>query len=405
MYDLKNINTVKQNLTNRKVILFGASTMGKECAESLKRMNVPVYKATDNSPGKWNQKLNDDVDIFSYEDFVLEVKKNISDYIVIISSSFCAPILSQLQVEFDSKCLIYSYTIIEELYSDFICNSKENRYEIDFDSQMDTWVNNLLSEVYFWNSEVARKGSLFNLEYLDRCQVKEFKCDRISKKFNEGDIVLDVGCGLCTKYGNKINGIDINLIPVDPLAYYYDKINKKVLDEEIYNKIKIKFGMFEFLSYFFEENFADVILIDNALDHCIDPLKSLLECLKVTKINYGIVSIKHSIREAVNENYTGLHKWNIDINSDNELVFWNKENFVNINKLLKDYIEIEVIKEGVTNNFYGYVTANITKKKEIIIDEIININDNLRLSKQIEKLMKIQSDLNYYEEYKKIISD
>lgn len=403
MYDFKSLNKIKENLMNKKIILFGASEMGKGCYNKLQEMSIPIHKVTDNSSKKWGEKLIDDVDIISYENFVFKIKKNITDYIIIISSSFCAPILAQLQIEFDFKCLIYSYTIVEELYDNFICNSLQNKYKINFNLQMDIWINNLLSEVQFWHDDVAKDGSKFNLEYLDRSKVQEFKCDRLNKRLNEGDIVLDVGCGLCTKYGSKVNNVNINLIPVDPLAYYYDKINKKFLNQETYEKTKIKFGMFEFLSYFFDENYADVILIDNALDHCIDPLKSLLECLKVIKINDGVLSLKHSIKEAVNENYTGLHEWNIDINNKNELVFWNRENFVNINKLLKDYIEIEIIKEGETNTFYGQVIANIRKKKQIDIEKIIDVNDSIRLSKQIEKLMRIQTELSYYEEYKNII--
>lgn len=40
-----------------------------------------------------------------------------------------------------------------------------------------------------------------------------------------------------------------------------------------------KFSLFELIATFYKKEGADGIMINNALDHCIDPFKAIVECL------------------------------------------------------------------------------------------------------------------------------
>lgn len=97
----------------------------------------------------------------------------------------------------------------------------------------------------------------------------------------DGLTLMDIGCGAVSRYGASLpDGGSVNFIAVDSLAHAYNRINVCYAPG---NKKAVTFGMFEFMAVFFQKEYADVILIENALDHCIDPLKSLIECLQVLK--------------------------------------------------------------------------------------------------------------------------
>ena len=51
--------------------------------------------------------------------------------------------------------------------------------------------------------------------------------------------------------------------------------------------------------------------------------------------------LNHRRAEAVYENWSGLHRWNMDC-CDGNFLIWNKENAVNVTENLKDYAEIRV---------------------------------------------------------------
>ncbi len=192
----------------------------------------------------------------------------------------------------------------------------------------------------------------------------------MSCKIQEGYTVMDIGSGILSRYGSMLaNGKKINLLPVDPLAYWYNLFNKQYLnDEDIEQKEKIGFGIFEGLSCTYANESADVIIISNALDHCIDPFRSILECIKVLKTG-GTLLLKHLRREAVNEKEQGLHQWNVDVSDSGDMVLWNNDNYINVTNELKDYINIKITlleqdERGDVGEF-GFLVVEIVKKKSI----------------------------------------
>ena len=202
-------------------------------------------------------------------------------------------------------------------------------YEIGH-KQIDQWMGGVSYEVAFWNG------------YLSVERNRKAVLERVTSKngigqplgidaalLNEDFKVLDVGCGMAYHNSPYIDGHRIDLHYVDPLAHFYNDIaaSKKLPVPEI------EFAMVEYLSAFYAKGSVDLVLIQNALDHCFQPIRGILESLKILK-NGGTLYLFHNRNEAEHENYMGFHQFNIDTQGE-ELVIWNREDRYNINELLK----------------------------------------------------------------------
>ena len=77
--------------------------------------------------------------------------------------------------------------------------------------------------------------------------------------------LLDVGSGPFSRVPRNINGRNINITPVDPLAKKYNKIIDK--SDVDYPFLKIIEGTGESLAEQFSENSFDIVFSYNALDH------------------------------------------------------------------------------------------------------------------------------------------
>ncbi len=178
--------------------------------------------------------------------------------------------------------------------------------------------------------------------------------------FKKDDIIVDVGCGPIPKFGNIIAGQAIDYIPVDPLAYQYNKL----LDEfNVDIPVKPKFAIMEALSCFYEEDSVDYCIVNNALDHSIDIVRAFLECLRIVKPG-GCLLLEHWEAEAISNDYEGLHKWNIE-EDNSELIFFSKNMKVNITKMISGIAEVEVRRAQERDVHRDIIIAKITKKKDI----------------------------------------
>jgi len=263
-------------------------------------------------------------------------------------------------------------------------NTLQYHWEIDFESQASIWIQNFMSEVKFWIHDVANQEGIFRLDYNNRLFNLEFvkldgSCASLASMLDENSIVMDIGCGLVSKYGKRLpNSKEIQLLAIDPLAAFYNIINEKYLSGRSSDKC-CHFGMFEFMANFFAENYSDAIIINNALDHCIDPYKSIIECLYILKKG-GIIHLNHRRAEAVFENYHGLHKWNIDYDNNNNFVIWNNENAVNVSQCLKDIADIKVTHSD----------DHLVRSEQFVIVDIVKLDDF-----NLEKFFDIKKDMHY----------
>lgn len=262
------------------------------------------------------------------------------------------------------------------------------KWEVDLEKYFSTWLDNLESEIEYWVKNVADKRGNRHT-YNIRCRENNrFTHKDILRRVKENEIVMDIGCGLVSKFGDQLHdGGAVKLVPVDALAHFYNIINNRIQDG--YKKDYVcHFGLFEFLGSTFGRNYADYIIVENALDHCIDPWRSLIECLYVLKLE-GRMYLNHRRAEAVYENWSGLHKWNIDC-CDGKFIIWNKENTVNVTENLKDYIEIHMsYDDSVCTREYQNVGVELIKKRDFELNCFLDLsNDNMILTRFIDKLME-----------------
>lgn len=113
--------------------------------------------------------------------------------------------------------------------------------------------------------------------------------------------VLDVGSGPVSILNGFSAGLDVTAC--DPLSELYQSI----FDYENY-------GIAPPLPYAAEEAFQgktyDIVHISNALDHTVDPAKSLVGLVQCIKEG-GYLIVQGFTNEATHENYQGFHQHNL----------------------------------------------------------------------------------------------
>lgn len=367
-------------------VVYGAGKMGSTAKFFANALNRKVVAFCDASatPGM----MLNELPVIDRPTLISYINNGDIRGIIIGSSTYDNEIYESLQ-EYRDKIKIIRFYEIQVEYTKKIGYKKHYEisdvYSIDYKSQIQTWVDNLMDEVEFWACNLASPQGKGHDSYCRRREEAQgqFLCARLNREPNKNDRILDVGCGIFSKYGKVIGNEKIKLIGIDPLAFFYNNINKKAGVDEI-----VKFGLFEFISAFIGDEKADMILIDNALDHCIDPFKSIVECIKATKAG-GVVSMTHRRCEAVFENFSGLHKWNIDKNDKDELIIWNLENKINVSERLKEYVQIETYY----NESDLMLDANIEVKKIIPDDYYTSESENnILIAYVMECIMKKMAD-------------
>lgn len=207
-------------------------------------------------------------------------------------------------------------------------------------NNFEKWLQGIPYEVAFWKSYYGnkkRRKDLFRWSLYDKaCDLDNFDIHKYIRETGiEDPKIMDVGCALSYMFGNVINGEKHDVIYLDPLANFYNKI----LDKYKIERPKIEFGTFETLSFFFEPESIDFIHIRNALDHSSDPIIGILQCLIILKKG-GILYLNHFVNEGENEGYRGFHQYNLKEENGN-FIIWNHNRYQNITEFLKGFAEVE----------------------------------------------------------------
>lgn len=390
----------------KQYLIYSAGNMGitiKRYAEALEMKIVAFY---DNKKELQGEQV-DDLPVYSLKELEEYVARGTDNVIIIGSQVYYEELLQEITGRFGSKVDIISPDYIQKKYWDEIVLQKRERlkecYSISYHEQVKDWMENLMTEVEYWVRSCASKNGAYHKGYCDRINRKNtyFKCERLQKKIRDKNVIIDAGCGICSQYGTVVENGNIQLFAIDPLAYFYNKINEKSL--QIADN-PVQFGMFEFLSLFIGQGVADVVLIDNALDHCIDPFKSIIESYITLKMG-GILSMRHRRCEAVYEGYMGLHKWNVDVNDRNELILWNNENMKNVNKELAQYCDIQVVLHENENRCDEFIDVNIVKKKELNLEEFYNREECIKLANVINEIMRLFSSEKINAEFAELLKE
>lgn len=247
------------------------------------------------------------------------------------------------------------------------------------------WIVDAYStEVGWWRDSVPKLRDKGDERFLER----EF-CYKYNPeiKFSNNDVILDVGSGPLPKYGCLINGKRTNYIPVDPLAYkYHELLNELNISLPVYPK----FALMETLTCFYPKESADFVIINNALDHCIDIMRAFIECFNTVKVG-GYLLLEHLEAEALFCDYWGLHLWNIFV-IDEDLYFCDeKKRKVNVSKLLKDYAEIETKKVPYECRYM--IISKIHKRASIPEDILQGYDTKLFVGKMLKELFRSETNI------------
>ena len=230
------------------------------------------------------------------------------------------------------------------------------------DMLSDRWLSGIPYEVGFWRSYYRNKRSRKALmewsQYQKECKLDNFDVAAyIGGLKKEAPVIVDVGCALSYMFSNIFNGKEYDVVYLDPLASFYNKI----LEDYSLPYPRITFGMGEILSLIFPKDTVSFFHIRNALDHSVQPMMVIWQALMGLHSD-GILYLNHKPNEAEHEAYVGFHQYNVDC-QDGRLIIWNKSERIDVGDELGEYAEVS---PSVTDE--GRIVAVIRKLKEIPSD-------------------------------------
>ena len=117
--------------------------------------------------------------------------------------------------------------------------------------------------------------------------------------------ILDVGAGPLTSLGKKWPGHNIEITAIDANAPEYDLLLQKL---GINPLVRTTYGIAEELS--FPSSSFHLVHAQNSIDHCRDPIKVILEMVRVVRPGC-CVYLDHRIREGRVEKYMTNHQWDL----------------------------------------------------------------------------------------------
>ncbi len=392
----------------KNCVIFGAGYMGSHVDLDVFSLYYNLIAYSDNNIERVGETVNGRIVISKAE--LVEMCKDgkVGTIVVAIMSregrSGVIRDLKNIMMQNDfAEVEIMDYFILRQrIVYDYLKNHHEyqdDKWEPQFTENAFNWLEDIQEEIKWHLENVAMDNGQMHHLYKKWLQNKRFICNgnpdgtdaEFEAELKENDKVLDLGCGLVTYYGNVTEkNVQIELIPVDALAFFYNLINQDY-GKSLFSKDKVcHFGIFEFMASFFAENYADYIIINNALEHGIDPYKSLIECLYILKPG-GKIHMRHHRAEGIFEFWQGLHKWNVDYNEAEDFIIWNKENSINVSKKLKEIAEIDLKHdEASEERMQPEVYIDITKKKRFELSDYIDAAEERRqLAQLCTELMRI----------------
>ncbi len=229
------------------------------------------------------------------------------------------------------------------------------------------WLRGLKSEIEFWDKLLG--GKTVYSKRVPQAANPHKRFELMDDLPNDKDKIkfADIGSGAFSRCGLIAEGMQLDILAIDPLADIYQNLKIKYNCE---NGVKMKTGLVEFLNKQFLQNTFDMVHMSNALDHCFDPILGIYQLLYICKVG-GQVILRHHENEAEAESYAGLHQWNLSTqNEENEFIIWNKKEEYHIGRVFDGVADINIysdITESDTN--WNYNKVILRKKREVEIPD------------------------------------
>jgi ubiquinone/menaquinone biosynthesis C-methylase UbiE len=184
------------------------------------------------------------------------------------------------------------------------------------------WEKGKEDEIHFWKLWLPKNYE----RYSQPRALRSYFVELIGGKKEVS--ILDVGSGPTSTIGQTWPDTEIKITLSDVLANEYNEIFKTL---SITPSFPVEYQDMTNLTY--EDNAFDIVHCRNALDHCLDPIKAIMEMVRVCKQG-GWIYLSHFTREGKKHRYNGLHQWNIDESKNEDCVIWNQ----NQRLLLSEYL-------------------------------------------------------------------
>lgn len=200
------------------------------------------------------------------------------------------------------------------------------------------WADGVRSELRHWRKSLGQAVKQQLAWYVEMTRPNRPVYSAIAQFLpTSGPVrVLDVGAGPLSVCGDRLGDRTVELVPIDPLAYFYRQICSEVGAKP---PVPTRFGFAEDISTRFAPDTFDAALSVNALDHSIDPVQALIEMLIVTKIG-GVLFLDHHRNESEKHSGSGLHQWNFDLEGG-DFVISSPDGRVNITRQFKAFADVK----------------------------------------------------------------
>jgi SAM-dependent methyltransferase len=175
--------------------------------------------------------------------------------------------------------------------------------------QLDTkavWADSVVEEINFWEWRIRQDIGAFQWRYRRPSPANQLLPAFVDLLPSGTVKLLDVGCGPAPVVIGKYSKC-VDITGCDPLADAYRDLLQRHGIESPVELISVEGE--RLVEHFGEEAF-DIVHIHNALDHSYRPVDVVLNMVRCTKPG-GLILIRTHINEGENENYHGLHQWDI----------------------------------------------------------------------------------------------
>jgi len=168
------------------------------------------------------------------------------------------------------------------------------------------WERALADELGYWRWSLEQGNFRERLD--PHTELQPELAELLRKCANAADeaLVIDVGSGPLTTVGSKWTH-PLRVMAIDPLADQYNAL----MDElGVVPPVRPVRGSAERLLDLIVAESADLLVMNNALDHSFQPLQCVMNLVAAAKPGC-FVYLNHFANEAERERYAGLHQWNI----------------------------------------------------------------------------------------------
>jgi len=186
-----------------------------------------------------------------------------------------------------------------------------------------------LPQLYREQMDPSTPLSAFHRQFIDRLPLPRVR-------------ILDVGAGPMTNLGKTHPEKEIEIVATDLLAGRYARTLRRY---GVRPPVPTVYADAENLATVFAENSFDYVTANNSLDHCRDPLKALVEMIRMAKPGC-YVTVRHRENEARRTGYLGLHEWNFQLKNGMPFL-WRAGEEIDIAAALAPYGRLEVIPEDL----------------------------------------------------------